>query len=44
MKNKEKSTLWAVLLIGVLLIIIVYMFVYNSYNDKTNALKTSYNT
>ena len=41
MKNKEKSTMMAVLLLSVLLIIIVYMFVYNSYNKKTNELKTS---
>ena len=41
MKNKEKSTMMAVLLLGVLLIIVVYMFVYKSYNDKTNALKES---
>ena len=41
MKNKEKSTMMAVLLLSVLLTIIVYMFVYNAYNKKTNELKTS---
>ena len=40
MKNKEKSTMTAVLLLSVLLIIVVYMFVYKSYADKTKALQT----
>lgn len=42
MKNsKEKSTMMAVSLLSLLLIIVVYLFVYKSYNDKTNELKTS---
>ena len=41
MKNKEKSTMTAVLLLSVLLIIVVYMFVYKSYADKTKALQAS---
>ena len=41
MKNKEKSTMTAVLLLSVLLIIVVYMFVYKSYADKTCLLYTS---
>mgnify|MGYP001123262849 CR=1 FL=1 len=44
MKNKEKSTMTAVLLLSVLLIIVVYMFVYKSYADKTKALQTSNST
>ena len=41
MKNKEKSTMMAVLMLSFLLIIIVYLFVYKSYADKTSALQTS---
>lgn len=41
MKNKEKSTMMAVLLLSVLLIIVVYMFVYKSYADKTSNLQAS---
>ena len=44
MKNKEKSTMTAVLLLSVLLIIVVYMFVYKSYADKTKDLQASNST
>lgn len=45
MKNsKEKSTMMAVSLLSLLLIIGVYMFVYKSYSDKTNELKASNQT
>ena len=40
-KNREKSMMMCVLVLGVLLIIVVYMFVYNSYKNKTAELKAS---
>lgn len=39
MKNKAKSAMTMVLLAGVLLSIIVYMYIYQSFNKKTEALK-----
>lgn len=39
-KNKEKSALTLVSLLGIVLCIVVYMFVYSSYNKKTDELKT----
>ena len=39
MKNKAKSAMTMVLLAGVLISIIVYMYVYQSFNKKTEALR-----
>lgn len=44
MKNKEKSTMTAVLLLSILLVIVVYMFVYKSYVGKTQDLQASNDT
>ena len=41
MKNKQKSMMTMVLLAGVLITILVYMYVYTEFNKKTENLKNT---